>query len=38
MANVLYAISSKFPTMGYCQGMSSISAFLLAFGSESDAF
>ena len=34
----MYAISSRFTSMGYCQGMSSIAAFLLAFGSESEAF
>lgn len=38
MANVLYAVTSRFPTMGYCQGMSSIAAFLLSFGSEEDTF
>ena len=38
IANVLSALSSKFPAMGYCQGMSAIAAFLLCFSSESEAF
>ena len=38
IANVLYGVTSKFTNMGYCQGMSSISAFLLAFCSEEEAF
>lgn len=38
IANVLYALTTKFPDIGYCQGMSSIAAFLLAFASEAEAF
>jgi hypothetical protein len=38
MANVLSAVTAKHNELGYCQGMSSIAAFLLCFGTEVDAF
>mgnify|MGYP002078390740 FL=1 len=38
MANVLYAIASRFDQVGYVQGMSSVAAFLLCFCSEQSAY
>lgn len=38
IANVLYAVAARFDQVGYVQGMSSISAFLLCFCSEESAY
>jgi hypothetical protein len=38
MSNVLCAITGKYSELGYCQGMSSIAAFLLCFGTEVSSF
>jgi hypothetical protein len=31
-------VTAKYDEFGYCQGMSSVAAFLLCFGTEVDAF
>lgn len=38
IANVLYAVAARYDKVGYCQGMSGISAFLLCFASEKTSF
>jgi hypothetical protein len=38
IANVLYGIAARFDKVGYCQGMSGISAFLLCFASEESSY
>jgi len=35
---ILYAFITKFPSIGYCQGMNNIIIFLLCFNSEINAF